>query len=60
MRSQLLPDGHLMLDLDQGEHNALSGAVSAVMAALEPCQIEDVLNTDVDAAYELQYSVYLC
>ena len=60
MRSQLLPDGHLMLDLDRGEHNALSGAVSAVMAALEPCQIDDVLNTDVDSAYELQYSIYLC
>jgi hypothetical protein len=60
MRSQLLHDGHLVLDLSREEHNAVSGAVSAVMAALEPCQIEDVLDLDVDAAYEIQYSIYLC
>ncbi len=60
MRSQLLHDGHLMLDLDRDEHRAVSAAVSAVMAALEPGEIENVLDVDVDAAYEIQYSVYLC
>lgn len=48
-----------MIDLSVGEHLALCRSLTAVMAALEPWQLETALSESVDYAYEFQYSLYL-
>ena len=59
MKTQTLSDGVILLDLTVEEHLALSRSLSAVMAALEPCQLQTAFAESVDYAYEFQYSVYL-
>ncbi|MES2170134.1 MAG: hypothetical protein V4479_05360 [Actinomycetota bacterium] len=59
MKTQTLRDGVILLDLTVEEHLALARSLSAVMAALEPCQLQTAFSESVDYAYEFQYSVYL-
>ncbi len=59
MKTQHLADSTVLLELSIEEHRALSRALGAVMGALEPAQLENVLSFDLEYAYEFQYSVYL-
>jgi len=59
MRTHILANDLVLIDLDQVEHIALSHSLSRVMSTIEPCEIERTLLADIDEAYEFVYSVYV-
>lgn len=59
MRTHVLPDDTILLDLDTLEHRALSHALCGLMSSIEPSDIEHILLAGADEAYEFAYSVYL-
>jgi len=59
MRTHILANDLVLVDLDPVEHIALSHSLSRVMSNIEPCDIERTLLADIDEAYEFVYSVYV-
>ena len=59
MRTNILANDLVLIDLDEVEHIALSHSLSRVMSAIEPCDIERTLLADIEQAYEFVYSVYV-
>jgi len=59
MRTHILANDLVLVDLDPIEHIALSHSLSRVMSTIEPCQIANTLLVDLEVAYEFVYSVYV-
>jgi len=59
MRTHILANDLVLIDLDQVEHIALSHSLSRVMSTIEPSDIERTLLADTEDAYEFVYSVYV-
>jgi hypothetical protein len=59
MRTHILANDLVLIDLDPVEHVALSQALSTLMSSIEPSDIARVLLADCEEAYEFVYSVYV-
>jgi len=59
MRTHILANDLVLIDLDPVEHVALSQALCALMSSIDPGEITRVLLAEADEAYEFVYSVYV-
>jgi len=59
MRTHILANDLVLIDLNATEHVALAHALCKLMSLIEPCDIETVLLSETEEAYEFVYSVYV-
>lgn len=59
MRTHILANELVLIDLDRVEHVALAQALSTLISSIEPDDIARVLLADAEEAYAFVYSVYL-
>jgi len=59
MKTQVLANDEVHLQLDPAEHLALTRSLFFLIADLNPGQFETVLGRDTDEAFEFAYGVYL-
>jgi len=59
MRTHILANDLVLIDLSAVEHVALAHALCKLMSLIEPCDIETVLHSETEEAYEFVYSIYV-